>query len=293
MVDWLLGALVRVFFAAMRLLGPNLAPRFGAAVMRTLGPLTPAHRIGRDNIAASFPEKSEAERRAILREAWDNLGRTACEYVHMDAIWDFDPDKLETARITTTPEVIERYIQLREDGKPALIFAAHLANWELPAIAAAKHGIEAAALYRTPNIRAVAREILRLREHSMGTLIPASLAAPLHMAEALQRGAHVGMLVDQRFARGPRVRFLGREAPANPLLAQLARRFDCPVHGARAIRLPGGRFRLEITEELHLPRDAEGRVDVNAATAAINAVVEEWVREYPGQWLWMHRRWRP
>ena len=82
------------------------AGKLGGALARLLGPLTPAHRIGRDNIAASFPEKSEAERRAILREAWDNLGRTACEYVHMDRIWDFDPDNPGTGRITATRTAI-------------------------------------------------------------------------------------------------------------------------------------------------------------------------------------------
>ncbi|HYF06319.1 MAG TPA: lipid A biosynthesis lauroyl acyltransferase [Acetobacteraceae bacterium] len=288
----LLGFLVRAAFALMRALGPNLAPRIGAGLARTLGPLTPAHRIGRDNTAASFPEKPEAERRAILREAWDNLGRTACEYVHMDAIWDFSPENPEAGRITASAETVARYAQLRDDGKPALIFAAHLANWELPAIAAAKHGLEAAVLYRTPNNPAIANEILKLRKNSMGTLIPAGITAPLRMTTALERGLHVGMLIDQRFGRGPRITFLGRPAAANPLIAQLARRFDCPVHGARAIRLPGGRFRLDITGELALPRDAEGQVDVEGATAMMNAVIEGWIREHPGQWLWMHRRWR-
>ena len=89
------------------------------------------------------------------------------------------------------------------------------------------------------------------------------------MMEALDRGLHVGMLVDQRFGRGPRVDFLGLPAASNPLIARLARRFDCPVHGARAIRLPGGRFRLEITEEVVLPRNAAGRVDIEAATALV------------------------
>jgi len=88
------------------------------------------------------------------------------------------------------------------------------------------------------------------------------------------------------------VRFLGRTATANPLLARLARRFDCPVHGARAIRLPGNRFRLELTEAITLPRDARGVVDVDAATQAINDIIAGWIREYPGQWLWQHRRWR-
>ena len=290
--DKLFGLLVRAVFALLRVLGPDLGPRIGAFVARNLGPLTSANRIGRENIAGAFPEKSEAERAAILREAWDNLGRVACEYVHMDRIWDFDPAHPETGRITATPETVALYERLREDGKPAIVFSAHLANWELPAIAAAKHGIDSAVLYRTPNSPAVAKEILRLRRDSMGTLVAAGMSAPFKLAKALERGQHIGMLVDQRFGRGPRVEFLGRPAYANPLMAQLARRYDCPVHGARAIRLPDGRFRLDLTEEIALPRDAEGMIDVDAATQVMNDVIAGWVRQYPGQWLWMHRRWR-
>jgi len=290
--DRLFGLLVRGVFALLRLLGPDAGPKIGAAITRTLGPLTSAHRIARENIAGAFPDATEAQRAIILREAWDNLGRVACEYVHMDRIWDFDPEHPEAGRVTASPETVALYERLRDDGKPAIVFSAHLANWELPAIAAARHGIESAVLYRTPNSPAVAKEILRLRQDSMGTLVAAGMSAPFKLARALERGQHIGMLVDQRFGRGPRVDFLGRPAQANPLLAQLARRFDCPVHGARAIRLPDGRFRLDLTEEIPLPRDAEGLIDVAAATQTMNDVIAGWVREHPGQWLWMHRRWR-
>jgi lauroyl/myristoyl acyltransferase len=291
--DAAVAALVRGAFALLRALGPNQASALGGTVARALGPLLPVHRVALDNLRHAFPEMDEAGRRRLLREAWDNLGRTACEYVHMDRIWDFDEARPNAGRIQIAPEVTERFERLRSDGKPALIFAAHLGNWELPAIAAARHGLAAAALYRRPNNPFVARDILALRAGSMGELIPAGLSAPIRMMEALDRGLHVGMLVDQRFGRGPRVEFLGRPAASNPLLARLARRFDgCPVHGARAIRLPNGRFRLEITEEIALPRNAAGRVDVEAATALVNRIVEGWVREHPGQWLWMHRRWR-
>ena len=119
----------------------------------------------------------------------------------------------------------------------------------------------------------------------MGVLGPGGMAGPLRIARDLEAGQHIGMLVDQRFGRGPRVMFMGREAAANPLLAQLARRYDCPVHGARAIRLPGGRFRLELTEEIALPRDAEGLIDINAAPQKITQVIQAWVRQYPGQLL--------
>ncbi|WP_043362347.1 lipid A biosynthesis lauroyl acyltransferase [Belnapia sp. F-4-1] len=291
MRDAAVAALVRGLFALVRALGPDRAGALGGAVARRVGPLVKAHRIALGNVAAAFPELSDAERRGIVGEAWENLGRTAAEYVHLERIWDFDPAR-PVGRIEVAPEAIARFEALREDGKPALFFAAHLANWELPAVAAAKHGLPSAVLYRTPNNRAVAADIRALREGIMGRLIAADVAAPIRMMEALDEGLHVGMLIDQRFGRGPKVPFLGRPAAANPLLARLARRFDCPVHGARAIRLPGGRFRLELTEAVELPRDARGRVEVEAATALLNRIVEGWVREHPGQWLWMHRRWR-
>jgi KDO2-lipid IV(A) lauroyltransferase len=292
LADESLAALVRGLFGVIRALGPDRASNLGAAGAKLVGPLTSAHRIARENIAASFPEKTEAERAAILRDSWDNLGRTASEYVHLGALFDFDPERPNQGRIEIPEDSIARFVELREDGKPAIFFAAHLANWELPAVAAKAYGLPSAALYRTPNNKAIARDIVRMRADVMGELIPAGVSAPIRMMEALDAGLHLGMLVDQRFGRGPKVRFLGRTATANPLLARLARRFDCPIHGARAIRLPGNRFRLEMTPAISLPRDARGQVDIDAATQQVNDIVEGWIREHPGQWLWQHRRWR-
>jgi len=108
----------------------------------------------------------------------------------------------------------------------------------------------------------------------------------------LEEGRHVGMLVDQHFTKGVEVTFFGRKCSANPLLASLARKIECPIHGVRVVRLPGHRFGAEITEALPPVRDAEGRVDVAGTMQAITDVVEAWVREHPEQWLWLHRRWR-
>ena len=104
--DRLFGLLVRAVFALLRLLGPDTGPRIGAWITRHLGRLTKADRIARENIAAAFPERTQEERDAILMEAWDNLGRVACEYVHMDRIWDFDPAHPEQGRITASPETV-------------------------------------------------------------------------------------------------------------------------------------------------------------------------------------------
>ena len=100
------------------------------------------------------------------------------------------------------------------------------------------------------------------------------------------------MLVDQKFQRGVRTTFFGRPCETSPLLPKLARQFECDVYPARCMRLPGNRFRLELEEKLELPRDGDGQVDVAATAQLLNDVVERWVREDPGQWMWFHKRWK-
>jgi KDO2-lipid IV(A) lauroyltransferase len=123
-------------------------------------------------------------------------------------------------------------------------------------------------------------------------LIATGLDAPVRISNALKRGAHVGMLVDQYYDRGVPVTFFGRRTKANPLLARLAQHFDCPIHGTRMVRLPGNRFRAELTEAVTPARDAAGRIDIAGTTQIIMSVIEGWIREHPEQWLWQHRRWR-
>ena len=135
--------------------------------------------------------------------------------------------------------------------------------------------------------------IIGLRSGCMGTLVPTSLDAPIKLAEALQRGSHVAMLVDQYATQGVPVTFFGRRTRANALIARLARHFDCPIHGIRVVRYPGDRFQLLMTEAIDAPRDAEGKIDVERTMQVITDVVEGWVREHPEQWLWLHRAaWR-
>jgi KDO2-lipid IV(A) lauroyltransferase len=292
--DSLLGALTVGLLKALRRTDPDRMADFSGWLMRTIGPLLPENRVGRENLTAAFPEKSAVEIDAILRGVWDNLGRVGAEFAHLDRLWDVDPDNLERpGRIEITPETIERFVQLLHDGKPALIFAAHLANWELSAIAAATYKLDSAVLYRRPNIAGIDKWLRETRTANMGELIPTGLYAPLKITEALQRGSHVGMLVDQYYLRGVEVTFFGRRTMANPLLARLARHFDCPILGTRIVRLPGHRFRAELSEEIAPVRDAEGKIDIAGTMQIVSNVIEGWVREHPEQWLWLHRRWRP
>lgn len=278
----------------LRLTNPDTMGNVAGWFMRTVGPLLPENRIGRANLTMAFPEKSPAEIDTILRGVWDNLGRIAAEFAHLDRLSDFDPWHPERpARIVARQSDIERFFKLIEQRRPAIVFAAHFANWELPAVCAAACKLDTAVLYRRPNNAAIDKWLHDTRAAAMGMLIPTTLDAPVKLADALERGTHIGMLVDQYYSRGVDVTFFGQLTKANPLLARLARHFDSPIHGLRVIRLPGHRFRAELTEQVQPVRDAEGKVDIAATTQAVMSVIEGWIREYPEQWLWLHRRWRP
>jgi KDO2-lipid IV(A) lauroyltransferase len=290
--DAVLGFLAVGMLRAARLVPPDRMSNWAGALLRKIGPWLPEHRTGRNNLVAAFPDKSPDEVEAILRGVWENVGRFGAEFAHIDRLWDYDRARGTGQRIMASDESQEIVERLRDDGKPAIVFAAHLANWELAAVAAASYGLNTTVLYRRPNLKAVSDAIIGLRSGCMGTLVPTTIEAPTRLVEALQRGSHVAILVDQWYGQGVPVTFFGRQTRANPLIAWLLRKVECPVHGIRVVRYPGNRFQLKMTEAIEVTRDAKGRIDAAATMQTITGIVEGWVREHPEQWLWLHRRWR-
>ena len=291
--DAAIGAVTIGLLRTARYFDPDKSAQFFGSAAHFIGRRLREDRIGRENLKAAFPEKSPEEIETILTGVWHNLGRLGAEFAHLDRIWDHDPEHPDKpGRVEFSGRSKELFDQLRDDGKPALFFAAHLGNWELPALAAVAHGLDATILFRRPNIEAADRAIQRIRAVKMGTMVAAGRDAPLKLAQALQNGQHVAMLVDQYLTNGVPVTFFGRKTTANPTLARLRRQIDCPIHGTRIIRLPDGRYRGEVSEEVKPAFDASGQIDIQGTMQAVTDVVEGWVREYPDQWLWLHRRWR-
>jgi len=99
------------------------------------------------------------------------------------------------------------------------------------------------------------------------------------------------MMVDQKMNDGIPVPFFGRDVMTAPALAELALRYDCPVVPARVERLKGAYFRLLIYPPLELVKTGDRQADVAANMAQVNAILEQWIRDTPEQWLWLHNRW--
>jgi Kdo2-lipid IVA lauroyltransferase/acyltransferase len=113
------------------------------------------------------------------------------------------------------------------------------------------------------------------------------------LARLLESGVHVGMLADQHYSKGIEVIFFGRRCLANPLIAMLARQTELPIYGMRVVRnADGNSFWGEISAPVQPARDTDGRIAVQGTMQAITSVIEGWIRQFPEQWLWLHRRWR-
>ncbi|WP_311028935.1 lipid A biosynthesis lauroyl acyltransferase [Mesorhizobium koreense] len=286
---WLIARAALTLLWLLRKLPPDRAMDFAGGMARRLGPLSGRHRIALDNLRHAYPELDEAARREIAFDMWENMARLGAEYIFLDQLFDFDPKAATPGRV----EVVgaERFLSLRDEKKPHILFTGHLGNFELLPVAAAAFDLDLAVMFRPPNNPYIADYVFSTRRSAMGRMLASAPGVAFALSRVLEAGGNIGVLVDQKFRNGLLTDFFGRECETSPLVARLARHFDCDVYPAHCIRLPGNRFRIELHEKLELPRGGAGAIDVQRTTQLLTDVVEGWVRETPGQWMWFHKRW--
>jgi Kdo2-lipid IVA lauroyltransferase/acyltransferase len=287
---WLVAQLTFGLLALVSLIPARQATNFVDWAARKIGPLSSRHQVALSNLKLAFPDKSDTARQHIALDMWGNMARLMAEYVFLDQIFDFDPDAETPGKIEVEGRAI--FAEAKERKGPFLFFTAHTGNFELLPLCAAAFGLEVTAMFRPPNNPYIAKRVLEARRTRMGHLVPSKAGAVWTLVNVLERGGAVGMLVDQKFQRGERTNFFGHPVGTNPLLPKLARQFGAEVYPARCIRLPHGRYKLHLENRIELPQNDKGQIDVKASCQMLNDIVESWVREHPGQWMWFHKRWQ-
>ncbi|MGE5539850.1 MAG: lipid A biosynthesis lauroyl acyltransferase [Gemmatimonas sp.] len=278
------GALLRGVWALFAALSPERASAIAGALARAVGPHVGVSRIARRNLAAAFPEMMDDELEATVRAVWDNLGRVAGEFPHLPRL-----DVYNDPRVTV--DGAEHIDRLRDDGLPGIFFTAHIGNWELAAIAVTQRGLPLGVVYRAANNPTADELIRRGRANLPGELLPKGREGAKRALAILQSGGHLGLLPDQKMNDGIAVPFFGRPAMTAPAVAQFALKYDCPLVPIHVVREGGFRFRIVVEPPLAIRRTGDRHADVAAVTAEVNRAIERWIRERPGQWLWLHRRW--
>lgn len=276
-----------LFMGLFKLLGIDAASAFGGFIGRhVFYRVKPVADRARENLKAAYPDMPQAEMETVIREMFDNLGRTVAEYPHLDKLKITGPNpRLEI----TGQEHAEAAIAA---GKGLMFISGHFANWEAMPVTATALGYEGALVYRPPNNPYVDRYISRMRA-SAGPQIQISKGAQgtRKIFTTLRRGQAILMLVDQKTDQGVAAPFFGRDAMTTPAPAALALKLGSALLPTSNERLDGARFRMRIHPPIPFTPSGDHDADVVALTARINAAIEDCVRARPSQWLWIHRRW--
>ncbi len=275
-------ALAHAIYGVFALLPVDVGSGVAGWLARRIGPHISVSDVARDNLAQAMPHLSPPEIETIVADVWENIGRVAAEFPHVGWL----------ARNRVDVIGAEHIHALRDDGKPGIFMAAHCANWELAGAVVCREGLPITLIYRSANNPWVESIYLRGRaDAAHGGLIPKGQQGARQAVDVLRKGGHLGMLVDQKMNDGIPVPFFGRDAMTAPALARFAIKYRCPVVSTQVIRLKGAHFKIVFVPVELPPLTGNTTADSTAMMTGINAMIEGWVRENPGQWLWLHRRW--
>jgi Kdo2-lipid IVA lauroyltransferase/acyltransferase len=245
-------------------------------------------RAGMRNLQLAFPSLTDEERSRILRGTFENLARLLVEFTHLPEL-----NKNNVSR-HVVHDGLENYLEAVRRGRGVIFMTAHFGAWELSSFAHAVYGYPLKFLVRPIDNPRVEELISSYRTASGNEPIQRRSAAR-DVLKALRRNEAVGILFDQNTTRSEGVfaEFFGIPAATTPSIALFALRTGAAVVPGFLIwddTLQKHRLRLDPPVDLMNTGDVER--DVLENTRRFNAILESYIRKYPDQWLWIHRRWK-
>lgn len=254
---------------------------FGGRLLRLIGPLTSKHKIAKTGLEIAFPNKSDAEIAQILKDQWDNTGRTFAEFPITHRIKAF-----EDGRVTV------KGLDIFKANAPAIIVTGHFANWEVMATVLTQSALPVRITYRKINNPYIDARVRKQRER-YGTkfLVQKSThKGGRELLEALSNGESVALLNDQKFNTGVSVPFFGQEAMTAQGATRLALKTGRPLL-PMAVTRDGANFTVTFYEPIKLENTGNREADVLSGVTQVTTFIEDRIRENPAQWFWVHRRW--
>ena len=288
MIAYILYLLLRAFSLFVNLLPEGFALWIGRQLGNMAYTLDLEHRkVALQNLHIAFgEEKSEGERRSIAKKNFQNLGMMAVEFFRIPAM------DMESYKKKVEVDGLEQALKVLEENRGALLLLGHFGNWELMALMSKVIEKPVFAIAKSIEHKRIDQWVTRIRKEGGLELIPPKNATP-KVIQALSQNQLVGIVFDQRGKRSKGIwaDFFGRKVPTTPGLAVMALKSGSPVLPVFMIRNGFQRHRMMIQEPLQLIHTWDFQKDVEANTQLFNHTLESIIRQYPDQWLWIHRRW--
>lgn len=274
----------RATFWLLRRLSVDHALGLAGFFFRLVGPLSGKASKVHENLAIAFPDKGEEWRRTTSRQIFRNVGVSLAELIKLDQIWEEREQRVE---YVVEPEARRRM----ENRDPAIFLTAHVGAWQVATLVTREFGIDICTVY-APESNPVMNDLMRELRESFGKSLISTEDGPRRFIQELRAGHSIVMAMDTRPDAGKLIPFFGREALTSTSPPGLALKTGAALLLGRGERLPGGRYRITIYDPLVSPLpDAPVKEQAVALTGIIHGYFERWIREYPGEWLCLKRRW--
>ena len=282
-------AVAWLFIKFIGILPRPLARSFGITLGRLVYLLhAKLRQVGERNLQLAFPHKTPQERRQILKGVFVSLGRQLAE------VCLFPSYTRENVSDVVVYDGFENFEQALQRGKGVLFLTAHLGGWELSAFAHSLYGHPLNVVMRSLDNPYMDRLTRDYRTQHGNRMLDKDENVRGLLA-AMKKGETAGVLMDTNMTQpqGVFVKFFGIDACTASGVARIAMRTDAAVvPGFTIWDAQSGKYRLRFDPALTLIRTGDDEADIVANTQLLTSVIEEKVRQYPDQWLWVHRRWK-
>lgn len=240
------------------------------------------------NVALAFPEKTKEERQTLVKNTYLHLGLLFLEIFR--SFYRFD----DLLRRYADFEGEENLRAALAEGKGVFVMTAHLGNWELLAVSGPWRFLSSVTMVTKRLKPDWLHRIVAVTRHLLGVQMACEPKTMPDILRALRRKEMVGFVMDQYAGApvGARVPFFGKAVGSHTALAALAVRNAVPVVGAICVRKSNGRYLIRFEKPLELEARGDSDEAILRNTAAYVRQTEAWIREFPEQWLWIHRRWK-
>ena len=277
--------LVKTLSLALRALPRGLLDALGALAGLAWYWLVPIRRrVAIDNVSAALTGGDRAAAAVIVRHSFVNL----CKFTLAFAA----RCPGDTAGVTVEGDGPLKAAVAA--GKGAIVATAHTGDWDLNEMTGPAIGVHLHVLTRKVHMRGIQRFWEESRTARRNVYLPHNTAVT-EMLGVLRAGGCLALVYDQNMPpkRGVRVPFFGRDASTSFAPAVLHFRTGAPIFPTFGARMPDGRYVIRIHPPLDaMARTGDLRADSAAMMTALNRLLEDWIRQYPDQWLWVHRRWK-
>jgi KDO2-lipid IV(A) lauroyltransferase len=280
--------LASAFSAVVRRLPRPWVLALGRGLGRAWGAFDKRHlRIAAENLRHSFPDWDEERVLRTARGVYAHFGT-----ILFDILW-MEGRSGEELLALTDVEGLEEARAAAQSGRGVVCPTGHFGNWEFQGVVSPLLVGPFAVVARPLDNPALDRRLVGLRTSTGNTVIYKKRALSQIM-QTIRGGGVVAIVIDQNTQKkdGIFVDFFGRPACTTTVAAALALKTGCLIVPVRCPLMPDGRYRMIYERPVEWTGKGRGPEDVAALTQHLTSIIEGWVREYPEQWLWLHRRWK-